>query len=85
MFVTHLAQQGLTHQSIKVYLSAVHNLNVSAGLHEEFSKQLTPMLELVLKGIKKEKAKATSPTIRLPVTIEIMRRIRAVLESNATK
>ena len=84
MFVTHLAQQGLTHQSIKVYLSAVRNLNISAGLHEEFSKQLIPRLELVLKGIKRE-GKATSPTIRLPVTIEIMRSIRAVLESNATE
>ena len=85
MFVTHLAQQGLTHQSIKVYLSAVRNLHISAGLHEEFSKQLTPRLELVLKGIKKEKAKATSSAVRLPVTIEIMRSIRAVLESNAAQ
>ena len=83
MFVSHLAQQGLSHQSIKVYLSAVRNLHVSMGLHEEFSKQLTPRLELVLKGIKKEKAKAAAPAGRLPVTIEIMKSIKAVLDCNA--
>ena len=53
------------------------------GLHEEFSKQLTPRLELVLKGIKKEKARDAPPASRLPVKIEIMKSIKAVLESNA--
>ena len=66
-----------------MYLSAVHNLHVSAGLHEEFSKQLTPRLELVLKGIKKEKAKSTPPS-RLPITVEIMGSIKAVLARNPT-
>ena len=32
MFVGHLAQQGLLHQTIEVYLLAVHNLHVTAGL-----------------------------------------------------
>ena len=82
MFVSYLAQQGLIHQSIKVYLSAVRNLYVSMGLHKEFSK-LTPRLKLVLKGIKKEKARSAPPTGCLPVTTEIMRSIKAVLESNA--
>ena len=49
MFVSYLARQGLSQASIKVYLSEVRNLHVSAGLHKEFSKQLTPRLELVLK------------------------------------
>ena len=78
-FVSYLAQQGLTHQSIKVYLSAVRNLHVSAGLHEQFSRQLTPRLELVLKGIKKEKSKTSSPAGRLPITIEVMQKMKAVL------
>ena len=56
MFVSYLAQQGLSQASIKVYLSAVRKLH--AGLHEEFSKQLIPRLELILKGIEKEKAKS---------------------------
>ena len=76
-------QQGLSHQSINVYLSAVHILHLSMGLHEEFSKQLTPRLKLVLKGIKKEKARTVPPAGRLPVTTETMRSIKAVLDSNA--
>ena len=34
MFVSYLARQGLSQASIKVYLSAVRNLHVSAGLHK---------------------------------------------------
>ena len=83
MFVSYLARQGLSQASIKVYLSVVHNLHVSAGLHEEFSKQLTPRLELVLKGIKKEKAKSAPPS-RLLITVEIMGSIKAVLARNPT-
>ena len=83
MFVSYLAQQGLSQASIKVYLSAVRNLHVSAGLHEEFSKQLTPRLELVLKGIKKEKAKS-APHSRLPITVEIMGSIKTVLTLHPT-
>ena len=83
MFVSYLAQQGLSQAPIKVYLSAVRNLHVSAGLHEEFSKQLTPRLELVLKGIKKEKAKSAPPS-RLPITVEIMGSIKTVLALHPT-
>ena len=79
MFVGHLAQQGLSHASIKVCLSAIRNLHVSSGLHEEFAKQLTPRLELVLKGIKKEKAKAAPLPTRMPITIDIMVKIKAAL------
>ena len=78
LFVTHLAQQGLTHATIKVYLSAVRNLHVKAGLHIEFAAQLTPRLEMVLRGIKKDKS-LTAPRPRLPITIEIMRKIKETL------
>ena len=50
MFVSYLAQQGLSHTTIKVYFSAVRNLHVQGGLHEEFAKQPSPWLELVLKA-----------------------------------
>ena len=42
MFVSHLAHEGFVHSTIIVYLLPIRNLHVSAGLHEEFSKQLTP-------------------------------------------
>ena len=78
LFVAHLAQQGLTHATIKVYLSAVRNLHVTAGLHKEFAVQLTPKLELVKKGIKKEKA-LISPRTRLPITIDIISKLKITL------
>ena len=52
LFVTHLARQGLTYGTIKVYLSAVSNLHVTAGLHNAFAAQLTPRLVTVLRDIK---------------------------------
>ena len=84
LFVTHLAKQGLTHATIKVYLSAVHNLHVTAGLHKEFSDQLTPRLEMVLKGIKKEKS-STAPRTRLPITVEIMSKVKEILNLKPTE
>lgn len=71
MSVSHLAREGLTHQSIKVYLSAVCNLHVSAGLHQVFAQSLTPRLEMVLKGIKKEKASCfrQDHASQLPLTL----------------
>ena len=54
----------------------MRNLHVSDGLHEEFTKQLTPCLELVLKGIKKE---STPKRSRLPITLDIMGKIKQVL------
>ena len=85
MFVSYLAQQGLTHTSIRVYLSAVRNLHVQAGLHEQFAEQLTPRLELVLKGIKREKAKTAPPPARLPITVDIMSKIKTVLLQRPTE
>ena len=78
LFVVHLAQQGLAHATIKLYLSAVHNLHVTTGLHREFTAQLTPKLELAMKGIKKEKA-LNSPCTRLPITIDIMSKLKSTL------
>ena len=79
LFTAHLAQEGLSHQTIKVYLSAVRNLHVTAGLHGEFARALTPRLELTLKGIKKESIKNNPPQIRLPITIDVMCSILNVL------
>lgn len=74
LFVTHLAQHELTHATIKVYLSAVRNLHVTAGLHNEFSAHLTSRLEMVLRGIKDKSL--TAPRTRLPITVEIMAKIK---------
>ena len=50
-FVVYLAQEGLTHQKIKGYLSAIRHLQISKGLPDPF-QQAHPKLEYTLKGIK---------------------------------
>ena len=37
LFVLHLANLGLTHSTIKVYLSSIHHLHVTQGKHSQFS------------------------------------------------
>ena len=51
LFVSHLANLGLTHSTIKVYLSSIRHLHVTQGKHSQFSTAFTPHLQQVLKGI----------------------------------
>ena len=55
-FVTYLATLNLSYPTIKVYLSTVGSLHTSSGYHNDFNAQLTPRLQQVLKGFRKEKA-----------------------------
>ena len=79
MFVTYLATNKISHASIKVYLSAVRHMHVLEGLHNEFNQLLTPRLQLILKGIKRQQASTTQPRVRLPITIQILCKIQAYL------
>ena len=79
LFATHLAVQKLAYPTIKVYMAAVRNVHVNTGNHVIFAKQLTPRLDLLMRGIRKEKCKTTLQKARLPITMEIMERIKAVL------
>ena len=83
LFVSHLADTGLTHSTIKVYLSSVRHLHVTQGQHSQFSKQLTPRLQQVLKDIKKVQAATTHPRVCRPITLEIMQGIKSVLLSQS--
>ena len=58
LFFSYLATQNIPHTTIKVYLSAVWHMHVSAGQHDFFNTQLTPYLQLTLKGIQKSQASA---------------------------
>ena len=85
LFTAHLATEGITSSIIKVYLSALRSFHVAAGKHEEFAKQLTPRLQQVIKGIRKEQAITTPPRTRLPITIDIMIGIQSVLAQQPGK
>ena len=62
-----------------MYISAIHNLHIASGKHHHFANQLTPWLEQVLHGIKREQACTLATRIRLLITIQVMRRIKVHL------
>lgn len=79
LFVSYLASLNLSHATIKVYLSGVRSLHIVSGHHNSFTECLTPRLQQVLKGIRKEKAAVLPPRIRRPITLQIMEGIKGVL------
>ncbi len=85
-FVAYLADQGLKHRTIKVYLSAVRHLQISAAQPDPFSGKSMPQLEYVLRGIKKREAeKAGSVRERLPITPAILLRMKAVWDPSGAQ
>jgi len=79
LFVTYLAQQHISYDTIQVYLSAVkHNL-VTAGIS---LPERTPRLTYVLKGIQRSLAIAQQPQERLPITFPIMERLHSIFSNN---
>ena len=73
-FVTVLANNGIAHSTIKVYLSATRQLHIAKGLPEPRMKKM-PRLSQVLRGVR-----TTRPTksrfTRLPITPGILLRIK---------
>lgn len=79
LFTTHLATHNISLATIKVYLSAVRYMHLCKGLHDTFNQQFTPRLQLILRGIKRRQACICPIRQRLPVTIQMLRRIRHLL------
>ena len=74
-FVAVLADQGLRHRSVKVYLSALRFMQIQAGLKDPFAHVAWPRLDYVVKGIKKVEAeKGVATRTRLPITPSILQR-----------
>ena len=57
----------------------IGNLHTAQSHHEAYQQALTPRLEQVLCGIKREQCSTHSASVRLPSTVEIMHQIYAVL------
>ena len=56
LFAIHLTTSNIAHTTNKVYISIIQHMHVSAGLQAQFNSQLTPRLQLILKGIKRNQA-----------------------------
>ena len=84
LFAAHLALQGLSYTTIKVYFSSIGNVHSSRNQHDIYQKALTPSLEQVLKGIKREQAHTHPQRVCLPITVEILLKIYSVLSKTPT-
>ena len=82
-YVPFLAEAGLSHVSIKCYLSAIRHLQIAHSLPDPHISSM-PKLEGVIKGIKSQQAKK-QPVVRprLPITPVIMQKMRAVWEKDS--
>ena len=85
LFTAYLGQRKLAFSTIRVYLSAVRSLHIAARMHQTFSSQLTPRVQQVVRGIRKAQALEKPTQLRLPVTIDIMLKIKAILSSDPHK
>ena len=76
LFATSLATTGISHGTIKVYLSAVCHIHVLSGLHELLRDQFTPWLQLALIGIKRSQAASSPLRTRLPITLQMIQKLK---------
>ena len=78
---SHLAGEGLSPQTVKAYLSAVQNLQLSLGLPDPRDQSSLPVLKRVLAGISRAYADRNkeTPRSRLPITVQILTRIHDTL------
>ena len=80
-FVAHTAEVGLRHRTIKVYLSAVRFLHIAEGEKDLFEPGLL-RLQYTLQGISRAEAeKGREKRERLPISPVILRKMKAVWES----
>ena len=76
-FVAYLADQDISHQSIKCYLSGVRHLHVSLGYPEPNLGQSMPTLQQAMRGVRSVQSKrGRGQRVRLPITPELLHRIR---------
>ena len=76
-FISHLANEKLCHSTIKCYLSAIRHLHIAEGYGDPGISHMA-RLEQVLKGIKSLQAKASKKTPRLPITPELLLKMKQV-------
>ena len=73
-FVAFGVNQGLKHQTVKCYLSAVRHLQIASGGGDPRVESM-PVLQLVLRGARREQS-GNPPRTRLPITPSILEQLR---------
>ena len=83
-FAAHLADAGLAGQTIKAYLAAVRNTQLSMGLPDPREQSSLPILKRVQAGIARVRLGRSQPSrVRLPITARILLQIKQELGQSA--
>ena len=83
-FAAFMADGGLAPQTVKSYLAAIRNTQLSLGLPDPREQSSLPILKRVLDGIKRARFRKGPPArIRLPITTQVLHQIKATLESSS--
>jgi hypothetical protein len=83
-FAAFLGDEGLAPQTVKSYLAAIRNTQLSLGLPDPREQSALPVLRRVLAGISRSRIGRSRPArIRLPMTAPLLRDIRSELERSA--
>ena len=76
-FAAFLGDEGLAPQTVKSYLAAIRNTQLSLGLPDPREQSALPVLRRVLAGISRSRIGRSRPArIRLPMTAPLLRDIR---------
>ena len=79
-FAAYLADSGLAPQTVKGYLAAVRNMQLSLGLPDPRDHSSLPILKRVLAGIRRARlSKQHQPQVRLPITGTLLVKIHDML------
>ena len=82
-FSAFLVNHGLSPQTGKSYLAAVCSMQISLGLPDPREQSSMPILKRVQAGIRRVRMeRGTQPRIRLPITLEVLRRVHHDLTSS---
>ena len=82
-YAAYLADAGLAPQTIKSYLAAVQDMQISIGLPDPRDQSSIPILKRVQAGINRARRSDNQPReVRLPITLHLLRQIKAALDSS---
>ena len=81
-FVAYLADQGLAPQTVKGYLSAINNMQISLGMPDPREHSSLPILKRVQTGVSRCRAlKGSPPKTRLTITAKVLLQIKQHLSA----
>ena len=83
-FAAFLADQGLAPQTVKCYLAAERNMQLSLGLPDPRDHSSLPMLKRVLAGISRARLSQQVPArVRLPITAPLLAQMQVALQQSS--